>query len=312
MSEASKYSHWNLSCANIIIVQFVSARVYETRSQMVSGALEASDRITLVQRLLRYYAEPSSDTAPDRDIISEHMGHLYVSSILRSFITYCRCFRSIGACDTTSTTISYLCWELSRRADIAGKLQAELDAIIPDCKTFPDISMHQDLPYLNAFVKEGLRCFSIHHLSCDRLFLGLRLYGAAPSLLERVVPDSSAKTAVPEAFDLMGYALPPGTLVGTQAWSAHRNPTVFPSPESFLPERWLETGDNQEKLEAMNRHMMPFGTGSRVCGGQNLAQMVLRIAIAAIARNFDVVSPPETTETSMEMRDSFVRYPFCA
>jgi hypothetical protein len=179
---------------------------------MVSGALEAPDRITLVQRLLRYYAELSSDSASDRDIISEHMGHLCVSSISCSFITYCRCFCSIGACDTTSTTISYLCWELSRRADIAGKLQAELDAIIPDCKTFPDISTLQDLPYLSAFVKEGLRLLSIHNLSCDGLFQGLRLYSAAPSLLERVVPDSSAKTAVPEAFDLMGYALPPGTL----------------------------------------------------------------------------------------------------
>ena len=261
----------------------------------------------------------SSATTLSCPVIQPPTGTLYPNiwaicaspSILCSFITYCRCFCSIGACDTTSTTISYLCWELSRRADIAGKLQAELDTIIPDCKTFPDISILQDLPYLSAFVKEGFCRFSIHHLSCDGLFQGLRLYSAAPSLLERVVPDSSVKTAVPEAFDLMGYALPPGTLVGTQAWSAHRNSTVFPSPESFLPERWLETGNNQEQLEAMNRHMMPFGTGSRVCGGQNLAQMVLRIAIAAIATNFDVVSPPETTETSMEMRDSFVRYPFC-
>ncbi len=183
-----------------------------------------------------------------------------------------------------------------------------MDAIIPDCKTFPDISILQDLPYLGAFVKEGLRRHNLHYLSCDGLFQGLRLYGAAPSLLERVVPDSSAKTAIPEAFDLMGYALPPGTLVATQAWSAHRNSAVFPSPESFLPERWLGSGDIQEQFEAMNRHMMPFGTGSRVCGGQNLAQMVLRIAISAIARNFDVISPPETTETTMEMRDSFVRY----
>ena len=108
----------------------------------------------------------------------------------------------------------------------------------------------------------------------------------------------------------MGYALPPGTLVATQAWSVHRNPSVFPSPENFLPERWLETGGNDEQLEAMNRYMMPFGTGSRVCGGQNLAQMVLKIAIAAIARNFDITSPPETTEMSMEMRDSFVCHPF--
>lgn len=277
---------------------------------MVSGTPEQPDRVTLVQRLLRYYAELSSDTASDRDVVSEHMGHLCVSSIPWTTATYCMRFFSVGACDTTSTTLSYLCWELSRRVDIAGKLQAELDAVIHDCKTFPDISILQDLPYLSAFVKEGLARFYISHLSCDRLFKGLRLYSAAPSLLERVVPDSSAKTAVPEAFDLMGYALPPRTLVATQAWSAHRNPSVFPSPESFLPERWLETGDNQEQLEAMNRHMMPFGTGSRVCGGQNLAQIVLRLAISAIARNFDVVSPPETTEASMEMRDSFVCYPF--
>jgi cytochrome P450 len=277
---------------------------------LVSGAPEQSDRVTLVQRLLRYYAELSSDTASDRDIVSEHMGHLYVSSAVWSSATQCKRSYSVGACDTTSTTLSYLCWELSRRADIAGKLQAELDAVIHDCKIFPDISVLQDLPYLSAFVREGLPRFYINYLSCNELFEGLRLYSAAPSLLERVVPDSSAKTAVPEAFDLMGYALPPKTLVATQAWSAHRNPSVFPSPESFLPERWLETADNREQLEAMNRHMMPFGTGSRVCGGQNLAQMVLRIAITAIARNFDVVTPPETTETSMEMRDSFVCHPF--
>lgn len=277
---------WNLVCtipnrrwrqlcdSDRIMAEFVSAGVYETKSQMVSGASEQSDRVTLSQRLLRYYAGSSTATASDRDIISEHMGHL------------------IGACDTTSTILSYLCWELSRRADIAKKLQAELDAAMPGRKTFPDISTLQSLPYLSAFVREGLR-----------------LYGAVPSLLERVVPSSSIKTSVPEAFDLMGYALPPGTVVATQAWSVHRDPTVFPAPETFFPERWLETGDNKEQLEVMNRHMMPFGTGSRVCGGQNLAQMVLRIVIAAIVRNFDLLSPLETTEKSMEIRDSFVIFP---
>jgi cytochrome P450 len=62
----------------------------------------------------------------------------------------------VGACDTTSTTLSYLCWELSRRADVAKKLQAELDTVMHDRKTFPDISTLQNLPYLSAFVREGL------------------------------------------------------------------------------------------------------------------------------------------------------------
>jgi cytochrome P450 len=108
----------------------------------------------------------------------------------------------------------------------------------------------------------------------------------------------------------MGYALPPGTIVATQGWSMHRDTSVFPSPETFLPERWLERNDSSEEKERLSRmaqHMMPFGTGSRVCGGQNLAGMMLKICVAAVARNFDVEAPMETNERSMEMRDSFVR-----
>jgi len=34
-------------------------------------------------------------------------------------------------------------------------LQAELDQAMPDPRAIPDISVLQELPYLNAFVKEG-------------------------------------------------------------------------------------------------------------------------------------------------------------
>jgi cytochrome P450 len=105
----------------------------------------------------------------------------------------------------------------------------------------------------------------------------------------------------------MGYALPPGTIVSTQAWSMHRDASVFPSPDTFLPDRWLNVDAQEaENLGRMSQHMMPFGTGSRVCGGQNLAQIMLKVAVAAIARNFDVVAPSETNERTMEMKDSFV------
>jgi len=88
--------------------------------------------------------------------------------------------------------------------------------------------------------------------------------------------------------------------------SMHRDASIFPSPDTFLPDRWLNAPGNGEELLAMTQHLMPFGTGSRVCGGQNLAQVMLRIAVAAIVRNFDIVAPLETNENTMEMRDSFV------
>ena len=86
----------------------------------------------------------------------------------------------------------------------------------------------------------------------------------------------------------------------------HRDSSVFPSPDTFLPERWLETSTNAPELFKMAQHMMPFGTGTRVCGGQNFALAMMRAVVATVVRNFDVVAPPQTTERSMEIKDSFV------
>lgn len=62
---------------------------------------------------------------------------------------------SVAGSDTSSTTITYILWELSRRPDILKKLQAELDEAMPDSKAIPDISVLNELPYLNGVVKEG-------------------------------------------------------------------------------------------------------------------------------------------------------------
>ncbi|KAF4619446.1 hypothetical protein D9613_004739 [Agrocybe pediades] len=270
------HNRWRKMCdSDRILAEFVSSRVYEMRAQLNAGKIGDAEKLSMLQRLMSYWYTPT-EQMPDHDIISESIGHLMAGT------------------DTTSTTISYLFWELSRRPDIMKKLQAELDEAIPDAKILPDLAMLQQLPYLNAFMEEGLR-----------------LYTAVPSLLERVVPESTSKNgSSDEIFDLMGYALPPGTIVATQAWSMHRDPTVFMSPDVFHPERWLEsTSTSAEDLYRMSTHMMPFGTGTRVCGGQNLAQMMLRLAVAAFVRNFDISAPVETTEKSMDIKDSFVIFP---
>ena len=141
------------------------------------------------------------------------------------------------------------------------------------------------------------------------IYLGLKLYTAVLSLLEHVVPTSTSKNgASDEVYDMMGFALPPGTIVATQAWSMHRDPSVFPSPDTFMPEHWLKSSSiTSDHLSRMAAHMMPFGTGSRVYGGQNLAQVMLKVTVAYFARNFDVSAPPEMHEKSMDIKDSFVR-----
>ena len=61
----------------------------------------------------------------------------------------------IAGVDSSSTTLSYLLWELSRRPDITKKLQDELDEAMPDRRVIPDINVLHRLPYLAAFMKEG-------------------------------------------------------------------------------------------------------------------------------------------------------------
>ncbi|KAJ7291563.1 cytochrome P450 [Mycena rebaudengoi] len=341
---------WNLVCkipnarlrllcdSDKIMAEFVSTRVYEMRAQLNSGkdaspvlvspvqtpshflsafpsfsrpslsrssssssissrspsvdfedssfSIDDTEKSYLLPRLLSYIY-PNGEKMPEKDVISECMGHL------------------VAGTDTTSISMSYFLWELTRRRDIMRKLQAEIDAAMPDPAAIPEIKVLNGMEYLNAFIKEGLR-----------------LYGAAPSLLERVVPVSISKNgAGPEGFDLMGYALPPGTIVSTQAWSMHRDASVFPSPETFLPERWLpsyaaaasskeEDVEREEaRLARMNSHMMPFGTGSRICGGQNLAHLSMRMGLVSILRNFNVEAAEGTDEKSMDMRDSFIMFP---
>jgi cytochrome P450 len=57
----------------------------------------------------------------------------------------------------------------------------------------------------------------------------------------------------------------------------------------------------------MTQQMIAFGVGTRVCGGQNLAHIVLRMVIAVIVRNFHIsTKQDETSDRSMEIRDAFV------
>ncbi|KAI3614780.1 cytochrome p450 [Moniliophthora roreri] len=63
--------------------------------------------------------------------------------------------------------------------------------------------------------------------------------------------------------------------------------------ELFMPKHWAKTdaSASAECLNCMMQYMMPFGYGSHVCGGQNVAQMMMKIVIATIVRKFDIVTP---------------------
>jgi len=95
----------------------------------------------------------------------------------------------IAGTDTTSTTLSFLLFELSKRPDVSAKLQAEIDSVIVDPASIPDNRTLRDLPYLNSVISEDLR-----------------IYSAQPSPLDRIVPPAHGPLRI------LGYDIPAGTL----------------------------------------------------------------------------------------------------
>ncbi|KAL9081228.1 MAG: hypothetical protein Q9157_000203 [Trypethelium eluteriae] len=157
----------------------------------------------------------------------------------------------VAGSDTTANTLTYLVWSVCRHPEIKQRLVQEL-ATLPEGFSDQDTRSCEFLQYV---IQETLRLFS-----------------AAPSALPRVVPDGGR--------NLAGYWLPGGATVSTQAYSLHRDPLLFPEPESFNPSRW------EKARKEMRDAFMPFGGGSRICIGLNLAQMELRIATAHFFRSF--------------------------
>ncbi|KAK4945759.1 hypothetical protein LTR10_015107 [Elasticomyces elasticus] len=180
--------------------------------------------------------------------------------------------------DTTSNSLSFITWELASKPHIQKRLFEEVSHLAKD--EVPPLEDVQGLQYLNAVLKEGLR-----------------KYAAAPSHLERVVPPGGAR--------IDGHYLPAGTVVGVQIYSMHRNANVFVRPEEFLPERWLP----ENETEDMRRHFMPFGLGSRVCMGQHVAMMEMRLALVALVRHYQLVVPKGFDYSSMEMKDFWLVFP---
>ncbi|KAF9875292.1 cytochrome P450 [Colletotrichum karsti] len=85
--------------------------------------------------------------------------------------------------------------------------------------------------------------------------------------------------------DYYETVIPPMTSLSFTLRLLEHDPELYPDPNSFIPERWL--GISESSKEARNK-TVTFGTGTRTCLGQHIAQRVLRKAIASLVYNFNI------------------------
>ncbi|GAA5969021.1 hypothetical protein JCM21900_006346 [Sporobolomyces salmonicolor] len=151
--------------------------------------------------------------------------------------------------DTTAITMRAVLYYIHRDPAVLDKVLAEIDSALADGSlTFPVLYADgTKLSYFQACLKETLR-----------------LHPAVPWTLPRVVPKEGAVIA--------GHYFAAGTEVGMSPYVFHRRKEAYgDDATSFRPERWLDASEEDKKV--LERNLISFGSGSRVCIGKNISLM---------------------------------------
>lgn len=148
-----------------------------------------------------------------------------------------------------------------------------------------DIKVLENLPFLNACIKEALRIGQ----TTDHRF-GL----IAPD--EDMVYKDGAKT----------WVMKRGVTVSMTPARAGLEASFFPEPYAFKPERWLKcaerpVADEEQRLAVMNRVWMPFAKGTRNCLGEFFAMTEIRVATARIFRTYEFELFDTTRERDIDV-----------
>lgn len=145
--------------------------------------------------------------------------------------------------ETTATALAWALYWIHKLPAVRQTLLQELDGVGDD----PSAVFR--LPYLNAVCAEALRIYPVAMLTFPRV--------------------------VKEPISLLGYDFEPGTILAGSIYLTHRRPDLYPQPEQFRPERFLERQFSPYEY-------LPFGGGSRRCIGLAFAQFEMKVVLAQI------------------------------
>ncbi|KAK3687839.1 cytochrome P450 [Podospora appendiculata] len=165
--------------------------------------------------------------------------------------------------DSTASTMQSFFWHILASPPVYRSLVGEIEEAVKSGNIPADGNLSwaqsQDLPYLQACLKEAMRVRPAVGLSITRL-----------------VP--------PEGAELDGETFPAGISLAVNGWVLHRDKGIFgEDADVFRPERWLE---DEERAKRMERYMFQFGGGSHVCIGRNLALLEINKVVPRLLRDY--------------------------
>jgi cytochrome P450 len=154
--------------------------------------------------------------------------------------------------ETTATALAWSLYWTHHYPEIKAKIRQEIEAN----QAIADAIALTKLPYLGAVCNETLRIYPVAMVTFARM--------------------------AHQPIELLGHTIDqPGTLLVASIYLLHRRPELYPNPEEFRPERFLE-----RQYSAFE--FMPFGAGARRCIGYALAMYELKIALGTMLTHYDL------------------------
>jgi cytochrome P450 len=164
--------------------------------------------------------------------------------------------------DTTTSTVSFMFYELARAPRLAERLVAEQRALLHGGMPNVGQLMSGELSELEMTLEETLRKY-------PPAWIG---------------PRKSV-----EAFEFGGRTVPANAYVNYCSWASHHLPDVFSEPQAFRPQRFSPDA----KAALAKGAYIPFGGGSRTCIGMRFGQLEVRTIATLIASRFTLELPED-------------------
>jgi cytochrome P450 len=233
-------------------------------------------RRRLVAMLRRFIAARRASGEQRDDLLSRLLGARDAADgagmTERQLVDECVTLFAAGH-ETTASALTFTLWLLARHPDVMRRLQTEVDALLEGGR-LPGIADVEALPYARAVVAEGMRLYP-------------------PAWIQ----GRQAKADV----EVGGRTVRRGQVVFVSQWVTQRDARWWPDPERFDPERFALVRREERPRWAY----FPFGGGSRACVGEAFAWAEAVIAIALIARRWNLTpsdSGPMLLEPGITLR----------
>ncbi len=159
--------------------------------------------------------------------------------------------------ETTAVSMAWTVHLLTQHPTVLERLQTEARTILGDAP-LPSPDAFRKLTYTMQIVQESLRLY----------------------------PPAWIMSRLALADDQVGpYTIPAGATALVCPYLLHRDPTNWPNPDRFDPERFTPGGP---KDQLHSYAYLPFGGGPRLCIGNQFALMEMQILLAMLVRDFDL------------------------